>query len=239
MADENILLRYLTDLPTASSIADGDLFHVNQGGDDKSVSMVTLMRSIVNGHHPVGKVLFFANTANPNTLFPGSTWARLPGAGRVVRIATNDADVGTTGGSDTVNLSIEQMPAHSHVISLTTQAHNFGTVTTSTAGNHNHTATCSTNGNHNHRGGARAPGANWGSGTSGTDNQKYIPYNRTSDAGNHAHTVTVAANGNHNHTIALPAHSHGISGNTNDTGNGAGISIINQYIKLAAWYRTA
>lgn len=239
MADENLILRYLTDLDPASGLNGADVFHVNQGGVDMSITLDNLIRSVVSLNHPIGKVVLFSIAANPNLLFPGTTWARLPNAGAVIRMSNDDTDVGDTGGSDSVSLTVDNLPAHNHFVDFNTQDHNFGQMNTEPNGNHNHGASCGASGDHQHQGGARAPGAVWGSGTWGTDNQGYVPYNWTSINGGHTHAITVNPSGDHAHGITLPNHAHTVSGNTNNTGAGTQFSVINRFIKLAAWHRTA
>lgn len=239
MADENLVLRYLTDLDAATGVSAADVFHVNQGGNDMSITLANLIKSVVSLNHPVGKVVLFATSSNPNVLFPGTSWARVPGAGSVIRMSSGDSDILDTGGADNVSLVADNIPAHNHYVDFNTQDYNFGAMNTETNGNHNHGASCSAAGDHQHQGGARGPGAAWGSGTWGTDNQGYVPYNWTSINGAHNHNITVNAAGNHAHGITLPNHAHTVAGNTNNSGSGAAFSVVNKYIKLAAWYRTA
>lgn len=239
MADEDLILRYLTDLPVASQINSDDLLHLNQGGDDKAITVTLLIRSMVNSHYPVGKVLLLANTANPNNLFPGTQWSRVSGAGSTIRIANDDSDVLATGGQDTVTLTAGQIPAHLHYMSFNTQPHNPGTINTEANGNHGHSASSGYAGDHQHQGGMQAPGAQWGTMRSGTDNTGNYRLCWTSVNGGHSHSVTINAAGNHQHGVSIPAHTHLVQGNTNNAGGGDAFSIVNRFIKLAAWQRTA
>lgn len=239
MADENLVLRYLTDLTPATAIAGEDLLHLNQGGQDLSLTVNMLIRSMINSHYPVGKVILLANSSNPNLLFPGTTWSRVPGAGSTIRIANGDNDILQTGGTDSVILSADQMPSHTHYMSFNSQAHNPGQILTEPNGQHNHAASCGAAGDHQHQGGWAAPGAQWGTARTGSDNQNNYSLNWTSINGGHTHPVTIGANGNHQHGVSIPAHSHLIQGYTQAAGTGAAFSIVNRYIKLAAWSRSA
>lgn len=237
MAD--IQLRYLTDLDSATSVVASDLLHLNKGGEDMSLTIEVLIRSMLASAYPIGKVVFFATTANPNTLFPGTKWSRVPGAGRTIRLSSDDnSDILVTGGADEVTLSTDNLPSHRHYISLTTQQYNHGNIATTEQGYHTHTATCGTAGNHNHQGGMNAPGAQWSTMGSGTDNTGQYKLGWTSVNGAHSHTVTVDSAGNHSHYVTIGAHTHDVTGNTQTTGNGSKFSVVNKYVKLAAWYRT-
>jgi len=67
---------------------------------------------------PVGSIYTSINSANPNTLWPGTTWtAHAPGrvlVGVGTNGTTNYPTVSATGGADAVTLSAAQIPSHSH-----------------------------------------------------------------------------------------------------------------------------
>jgi hypothetical protein len=184
--------------------------------------------------YPVGIVTWFAQNKDPNTLFPGTTWKYI-GENRTIRLASaNGRDVMTTGGSDSVTLAVGNIPAHGHTFSANTSSFDFGTKTTTSfdygnkqtdiQGDHTHTIT----------------GQNY----EGRDTQLSFmsrlkadsPSKQTSQAGNHAHNVTIGA---HSHTVGIGAHSHSVSGTTANTGAGTAFSVVNAFIKLMAWYRSA
>lgn len=78
--------------------------------------------TIYNTVYPIGICVQFDANVNPNTAFPGTTWAQIVD-GRQVRAAENAAAIGTTGGSDTVALQetnlaahVHSVPVHSHTI---------------------------------------------------------------------------------------------------------------------------
>ncbi|MCS4604756.1 hypothetical protein KW433_22195 [Enterobacter kobei] len=213
MAD--ILLKYLTDLPSAADADSSDLMHINQAGNDRSITLEVLASAIFNIRYPVGKVEWFANDTNPNAIWAGSTWARVPGQGKTVRIANSSgSDVLQQGGSDTSAISISNLPPHKHDYSGKTASYDYGTKTT-TSDTHNHT--------YQRRNGADS--GDVGSGGNIYDQGPVSTNNTSSDT--------------HNHTVAIGAHEHDYSGSTANTGSGSALDVTNAYIKLAAWYRTA
>lgn len=64
---------------------------------------------------PVGIVELFAANVDPNTDYPGTTWLRLPPSVSLQIVAASDAsDVLNQVGSDTVTLTNDTMPSHTH-----------------------------------------------------------------------------------------------------------------------------
>lgn len=166
----------------------------------------------LNTIYPVGIVVWFAQNKNPNTLFPGTQWQYI-GENKTVRLAReNGEDILTTGGSDSVSLTVANLPSHGHGFSLTANSFDHGTKSTNNTGAHTHEAGNTINsywGDANNR--SLAPGSN----------------NATSSSGAHAHTV------------AIGAHSHTISGTISMTGSDSAVTIKNAYIMLMGWYRIA
>lgn len=217
MAD--ILLKYLTELSSATSVADDDLFHINQGGNDRSIAFSVLKRFIVDAMYPAnsGIVVFFAKTFNPNTQYPGTVWARVPGSGKTIRLASEEmTDVLTQGGSDSVKLSTDNLPPHSHPINLNTSSFDHGSKQSSSNGQHRHNFQMRVNNFANTTGGNDV--VKTGGGTTFS----------TDDAGSHTHSTFIGS------------HQHSVSGNTGnlESPNNA-LNISNQYVKLIGWYRTA
>ena len=63
---------------------------------------------------PVGSIVQYASASiNPNTLI-GGTWERIQG--RFLFAADSSHKIGTTGGSETVALTTDQMPRHNHYV---------------------------------------------------------------------------------------------------------------------------
>lgn len=114
---------------------------------------------IYNTVYPIGICVQFDADVNPNTAFPGTTWAQIVD-GRQVRAAENAAAIGTTGGSDTVTLAEANLPAHTHTVathshtiathSHTMAQHSHTVDSHSHSANHNHTASAASNGGHSH-----------------------------------------------------------------------------------------
>lgn len=115
--------------------------------------------TIYNTVYPIGICIQFDANVNPNTAFPGTTWAQIVD-GRQVRAAEDAAAIGTTGGSDTVALQetnlaahVHSVPVHSHTIA--THSHTISqhqhTVSDHTHPiSHGHTAWTDNQGGHQH-----------------------------------------------------------------------------------------
>jgi hypothetical protein len=105
------------------------------GGSFTSADMVNLV-------YPVGSIYISTNSTNPATLFGVGTWAAF-GAGRVpVGFDSGQPEFDTdeeTGGAKTHTLSVNEMPAHDHVITSQTAttgaatSYEHGTLDTSSA----------------------------------------------------------------------------------------------------------
>ena len=212
---------------------------------DQKIAQAISDSTDLNKIYPVGIVTWFNSNVNPNTALPGLTWTYLNnGVGRTIRIAAaNGSDVATTGGSDSVTLSVGNLPSHTHSFSATTSSFDYGTKGTNTTGGHTHSGSgsTSTNGEHTHYIEA------WnGTGRGGDKMSSYAVSYRTGGsytnaAGNHSHTFSFGTSGagDHSHSVGIGAHSHTVSGNTGGTGSGSAFSVTNQFYKLMAWVRTA
>lgn len=114
---------------------------------------------IYNAVYPVGICIQFDANVNPNTAFPGTTWAQIVD-GRQVRAAENAAAIGTVGGSDTVALQetnlaahVHSVPVHSHTIathSHTIAQHQHRVTDHTHPISHGHTAWTDKQGGHQH-----------------------------------------------------------------------------------------
>lgn len=71
----------------------------------------TLPASILLAAHPVGSYYWSANNTPPSTLF-GGTWTQITG-----RFLYASDTPGATGGSETVTLTVDQIPSHTHTFS--------------------------------------------------------------------------------------------------------------------------
>lgn len=133
----------------------------------------------------VGDILMTDTASNPNTTYIGTTWQQVC-VGRVpVGVNTSDSDFNTinkTGGAKTVQLSVNEMPVHSH------------SANSSVAGNHTHADNWRSlgtppGGYHKELNGL-APGSSFSDVGVGRTNNATIPA-----AGNHSHTITVNNSG--------------------------------------------
>ena len=141
----------------------------------KFAPMLDTMKKI----YPVGSIYISTVSTNPATLFGFGTWEAMP-AGRVL-LAQGKSDWGTTynagstGGEATHQLTVGEMPTHSHE------------ATTNTTGNHHH-GTVWTDGTYSVWGLYNSSTNHRGMGA-GNDNDNALP--NTSTDGNHSHTVTI------------------------------------------------
>lgn len=200
--------------------------------------------------YPIGIVTFFAANTNPNTAFPGTTWTYLSeGAGRTIRIgAANGSDIKQVGGADSVALSVGHIPSHTHSFSGTTSTFDYGTKGTTAAGNHAHDRGNmeisgvfgwfrSDNGAFYTASGAFVMGGSQAShGFTGSNFTYGAPVDFHASR---TWTGVTNTTGNHAHNVSIGAHNHTVSGNTGATGSGSAFSVLNTYIKLMAWVRTA
>lgn len=210
---------------------------------DQKIAQAVSDSTDLNKIYPVGIVTWFNSNVNPNTALPGLTWTYLNnGVGRTIRIAAaNGSDVAKTGGSDSVTLSVGNLPSHTHSFSATTSSFDYGKKNTNTTGAHTHSVSGSTSsaGHHNHAiswiGQNSTHYSGGGAGRIGTGP------GYTDEGGDHTHSVsgTAGSAGNHAHSVGIGAHSHTVSGNTGGTGSGSAFSVTNKFYKLMAWVRTA
>lgn len=150
----------------------------------------------------------------------GTTTFNLPNLQNRFPMGKGTSSLGVTGGSDTVTLTSDKIPSHSHTASL------------SSSGEHSHTATTDTNGSHTHsyddayfaenRGGG--PNNLFGtSANTDSDNSFYYRANSgTGASGDHSHTLTTTTSPSHTHTVTIDN-----TGTSNPT-----IDITNKYITL-------
>lgn len=243
---------YTTDFkPTPS-----DIGAYTKAETDQKIAQAVSDSTDLNKIYPVGIVTWFNSNVNPNSALPGLTWTYLNnGVGRTIRIAAaNGSDVATTGGSDSVTLSVGNLPSHTHSFSATTSSFDYGTKSTDSTGGHTHTVsgTTSAAGNHAHHLGlllVNGGDAQYGYTTIGNKKTRTLDwldrtdnkFPNTNTTGNHTHTWsgTTSDTGAHTHSVGIGAHTHTVSGNTGSTGSGSAFSVTNQFYKLMAWVRTA
>ena len=71
-----------------------------------------VLQSALDFLMPVGFVLTLYSHADPNTMYPGTTWARITNA--FLWAVDSSGTIGQTGGAKEVTLTVEQLPKHSH-----------------------------------------------------------------------------------------------------------------------------
>lgn len=204
----------------------------------------------LNKIYPVGIVTWFNSNVNPNSALPGLTWTYLNnGVGRTIRIAAaNGSDVATTGGSDSVTLSVGNLPSHTHSFSATTSSFDYGTKRTDGQGAHDHDrGNMEIHGDfgffrsdassfYTASGSFAISGSQASRGYTGNNFTYGTPVNFYASRTWTGRTSWVGA---HTHGVGIGAHSHTVSGNTGGTGSGSAFSVTNQFYKLMAWVRTA
>ncbi|EIY5113329.1 TPA: phage tail protein [Klebsiella pneumoniae] len=164
--------------------------------------------------NPVGTTRFFNQNLNPNERWPWSEWV-YTGENRTIRVGKADgSNVGATGGSDTVTLQRNNLPAVQIDVSGETSEQIEQKLTTTKNGKHNH-------------GGVAGKDDPWEIG--GDVRQLFNPKELgvTDDAGEHEHEVTV------------PAHKHTTTGKTDNLGEGKSISVVEAHTLLMCWSRVA
>lgn len=184
----------------------------------------------------VGTTKFYAANIDPNTLFPGTSWTRLPADYTIRTADAAGANVMTTAGSDNVTLSLANLPSHGHTGSVTinnytfpslttslvqiptlattafgydastTSSYNFGTL--STNNNTASTVASSSAGAHQHNITVRTASSGVLGAIAGTTPAAVaVGATATDNVGAHTHSITFPA---HNHTVTLGAHSHSL-----------------------------
>lgn len=199
----------------------------------------------VQASYPVGTIHLSMNSANPSTyLICGGTWELVSRGRALVGYDSASRPAGSTFGSQTVSLTANNIPAHTHSVYVTGGGHthdatasitafdygtkttntfDYGTKETSSAGAHAHTfsATTSSAGAHTH---GIILGVNGNVGAIYRINQDIhngqVYNDKIESAGAHTHSIsgTTASDGAHTHSVAIGAHSHtvGIGSHTHN-----------------------
>jgi len=191
-----------------------------QGGKDYAITLTEFLDAARDRLYEPGEVHFFAVSIDPNERYAGQLWVRVPGVGKTIRLAAaDDSDILATGGSDTVTIAKANLPATALTLTGTAASVDLGTKTTTTNGSHSHTI--------HHNGGISTLDVSSG------DTQGF-----TGD-GTGALSGSTDVAGSHSHDVVLGSHSHTVSGSTENMGSGNALTVTNQFIKLAAWYRVS
>ena len=164
--------------------------------------------------NPVGTVKFYAQNVDPNERYPWTEW-KYTGDKKTIRVGSaSGADVGTTGGSDTVSIQKANLPAVQINVSGEISDHPAQTLTTKPAGRHKH-------------GGVPSRENPWEIG--GDISQRFNPANL-------GETDEVD---DHDHEIDIPEQQHEFNGKTDNLGSGTAISVVESHILLMCWARVA
>ncbi|MDZ1464128.1 phage tail protein [Klebsiella quasipneumoniae] len=164
--------------------------------------------------NPTGTVRFFAQNVDPNEKWPWSEWI-YTGENKTIRIGKADgSDVGTTGGSDTVILQRDNLPAVQIDVSGKTSEQPQQELTTKPSGRHKH-------------GGVPSRENPWEIG--GDISQRFNPANL-------GDTDEVE---DHEHGIDIPPHDHDVNGKTDNLGEGQSFSVVEAHTLLMCWARVA
>jgi len=168
--------------------------------------------------YPIGAYYISSSPTSPATLF-GGTWVQVKDR-MILAVGDTYKSVGTTGGSATTKLIVNNIPSHNH--------------TCSTAGNHSHTrGSMNITGNF---GGTDVQSGYYGNGAFAVNSwgnyndyggkwQNNLGRNMSFDA-SRSWTGSTSTNGNHAHTIG-------------NTGSGTAFTTISPYITAYVWRRTA
>lgn len=69
-------------------------------------------QNIMDSFFPVGYILLLYSHADPNTMYPGTTWVRIYGA--FPWFTDEKGEIGLTGGERTHTLTVDELPKHTH-----------------------------------------------------------------------------------------------------------------------------
>lgn len=168
--------------------------------------------------YPVGSIYTSTVNTNPSILFGFGSWEAIEG-GRVLLASGNGYNAGSTGGSPTHTLKIDELPSHNHGGSVTQ------------AGAHGHTGISTANGAHTHD----AYCYQYSKGNSYITSSTITDSIRTS--GSNTIPVTVNKAGEHTHDIQINNngnHTHGIP----NQGDNKAHNIMQPYLVVYIWKRT-
>lgn len=186
-----------------------------QNGQDHAIPLTDFLDAARIRLYEVGEVHLFGMDVDVPARYKGQTWARVPGEDKTIRIAkADDSNIFATGGSDKVTIAKGNLPAVQLNVTGTAESTDLGSKTTSTNGAHTHKS-----------------GTQYNADFLGSGGNTYTSYG--------SNTLDTTSAGDHNHTVELGAHTHNVSGKTENMGSGTELTVTNAYITLAAWYRVS
>lgn len=105
---------------------------------------------VLQAVYPVGSIYCSYGSTSPAALFGFGSWTKIEG--RFLLGANSTYGLGSTGGSATVTLTVNQIPSHNHSASAASAGSHTHTASIASAGAHTHSVsgTAVTNGNHTH-----------------------------------------------------------------------------------------
>ncbi|HCB1080997.1 TPA: phage tail protein [Klebsiella variicola subsp. variicola] len=178
------------------------------------LAIAAAIRSAWELDNPVGTVKFYAQNIDPNERYPWTEWA-YTGEKKTIRVGSaNGSDIGTTGGSDTVDIQKANLPAVQIDVTGEISNHPEQNLKTKPAGKHKH-------------GGVPSRENPWEIG--GDISQRFNPANL-------GETDEVD---DHEHEMVIPEQEHSFSGQTGNLGSGTALSIVESHILLMCWARVA
>ena len=199
--------------------------------------------------YPVGSIYITTTLSTTEQVKEalGGEWA-VYGDGRTLLSSSGKSE--QTGGANTVTLTTDNLPSHSHSFTPAgSVASTFkGTAVTSgtQSANHTHTfsGTTSSNGAHTHTMGVAYDG-DYAARGGGIGSVWPSPVATTSSAGAHTHTfsgTTSANSANHTHSVTaagtVTSTFTGTASNTGSTGGGKSFSVQDAYITVYMYKRT-
>jgi len=195
---------------------------VKKGGGDSSCPF------------PVNSVLMFDDETDPNDIWTGTNWETI-GSDCYLIGQSASKTAGTTGGSNTVSLTTDNLPKHSH----STPSHGHGFTQPSVTGG---SCDITSSGSHGHQMYYKDSSMGSSSGnvptTYGNCTGSWAVGGASNpirtDTGEHTHSVPA-----HSHTVSGGAVESGGSGTSGETGSSsASITIQPSYYSVAIWKRT-
>lgn len=198
----------------------------------KVFEVIRSLSTMADMIYPVGSIYMNVSDVNPGSLF-GGTWERIQG--RFLLGASSGHAAGSTGGAETVTLTGDQLPAHTHAIPAHTHSvpDHVHTVPA-----HTHTATTSSAGAHRHKQ-IREKVAASGTARYAVQGTNSSVTANTESAGAHTHTVTVASKPAFNTTSSGSCTTGSTSGRTESAGGTGAVNIMPPFLAVYIWKRTA
>ena len=188
-----------------------------------SDQLTTLQTTIINKIYPIGSIYISYNSTNPSSLF-GGTWENY-GSGRVLR-GINSGTAGQTGGSDTISLKEENLPAHTHTYDKANANTGSHTLTIAEMPAHSHAFSSGGNAVIVR---ANSSAVSAADGFNHTSGNWWNKTNKT-DSG----IANTGGGGGHTHPISTTSTNTGSTGSSTPTA----INVQNPYITVYMWHRT-